>query len=108
MSIKLAVLQTGDQIIADMRELMDGEKSVAYLFKKPQKIVINSPLLVEDDAETAAIEVSLSSWILLTDEDEIMIPINQVVTLVEPVESVVKMYLEKMSYGQNDQSDPTD
>ena len=34
MSIKLAVLQTGDQIIADMRELMDGEKSVAYLFKK--------------------------------------------------------------------------
>ncbi|BCU99195.1 MAG: hypothetical protein CM15mV26_0150 [uncultured marine virus] len=43
-----------DQIIADMRELMDGEKSVAYLFKKPQKIVINSPCWWEDDAETAA------------------------------------------------------
>ncbi|BCU99194.1 MAG: hypothetical protein CM15mV26_0140 [uncultured marine virus] len=44
--------------------------------------------------------------LLRLDEDEIMIPPKSSCNLVEPVESVVKMYLEKMSYGQNDQSDP--
>ena len=35
MSIKVAVLQSGDQIIADMKEIVSEERPIAYLFNKP-------------------------------------------------------------------------
>ena len=44
MTIKVALLRTGDQIISDMKEVVSEETPVAYMFKSPQKIVINSPM----------------------------------------------------------------
>ena len=40
MAIKLAVLQSGDQIIADMKEIVSEERPIAYLFNKPHKVNI--------------------------------------------------------------------
>ena len=61
MTIKVAILRTGDQIISDMKEVVSEETPVAYMFKSPQKIVINSPILVTEERERS-IELSLSSW----------------------------------------------
>ena len=51
MTIKVAILRTGDQIISDMKEVVSEETPVAYMFKSPQKIVINSPILVTEERE---------------------------------------------------------
>tara|TARA_R100000231_G_scaffold12715_1_gene14314 strand:- start:517 stop:819 length:303 start_codon:yes stop_codon:yes gene_type:complete len=100
MSIKVAILRTGDQIIADMKEVVSEESPVAYLLKDPQKIVINSPILITDENKRS-IELSLSSWIIVTEDKEIVVPVNHVVTVVEPLESVKKMYLEKLDATDN-------
>jgi len=39
MSIKVAVLQSGEQIIAGMKEIVSEDKPIAYLFNQPHKIV---------------------------------------------------------------------
>ena len=44
MSIKVAVLQSGEQIIAEMKEIVSKDRPIAYLFKQPHKLVINSPV----------------------------------------------------------------
>ena len=41
MSIKLAVLQSGEQIISEIKEIVSEEKPVGYLLTKPHKVVIN-------------------------------------------------------------------
>ena len=42
-----------------------------------------------------SIQITLSPWILLSADREILIPKNQIVTIVEPIDSVKEMYLER-------------
>ena len=48
MSIKVAVLQSGDQIIAEMKEIVSEDKPIAYLFNKPHKVIINSDVYLTE------------------------------------------------------------
>ena len=38
MAIKLAVLQDHEQVIAEIKELVDDGKPIGYLFKNPHRI----------------------------------------------------------------------
>ena len=97
MSIKVAVLQSGEQIIAEMKEIVSEDKPIAYLFHQPQKVVLNNQIVLSESKDKSSVEVTLAKWILISDEDDIPVSVNQVVTLVEPVESVKKMYEEKVN-----------
>jgi len=100
MTIKLAVLQSGDQIIADVSEVVSEDKQpIAYLFKKPQRLKYNTPIfLSEENSAETSVEVTLSNWITVSeDDDDVPVSINQVVALVNPIASVVKMYNEKVN-----------
>jgi len=46
------------------------------------------------------VEITFAPWILLTSDKDIVVPTDWVVTVVEPLNSVVKMYQEKLD-GQN-------
>ena len=97
MSIKVAVLQSGEQIIAGMKEIVSEDKPIAYLFNQPHKIVLDNQIVLSESKDQSSVEVTLANWILISDEDDIPVPVNQVVTLVEPVASVKKMYEEKVN-----------
>ena len=98
MSIKLAVLKSGEQVIADAKELVSEEKIRGYLFTRPHKVVSTQPLLLtEEQKDDNSLEVTLSPWIILSSDKEVVVPTDWVVTVVEPLESVVKMYEEKVN-----------
>ena len=97
MSIKVAVLQSGEQIIAEMKEIVSGDKAIAYLCNQPHKVVLNNQIVLSESKDKSSVEVTLAKWILISDEDDIPVSVNQVVTLVEPVASVKKMYEEKVN-----------
>ena len=101
MSIKLAVLKSGEQVIADAKELVSEEKVRGYLFTRPHKVVSTQPLLLtEEQQDDNSLEVTLSPWIILSADKEVVVPTDWVVTVVDPLESVVKMYEEKVN-GQS-------
>jgi len=97
MAIKLAILSDNEQVISDIKELSDSGKPVGYLFKNPHRVVIDQPYLVEKLDDKKSIQVTLTPWILLTSDTEIVIPGNQVLTIVEPITSVKEMYSEKVN-----------
>ena len=98
MSIKLAVLKSGEQVIADAKELVSEEKIRGYLFTRPHKVVSTQPLLLtEEQKDDNSLEVTLSPWIILSADKEVVVPTDWVVTVVEPLESVIKMYEEKVN-----------
>ena len=98
MSIKVAVLQSGEQIIAEMKEIVSEDRPISYLFKKPHKVIINSPVYLTEEADPkTSVEITLSSWIIISDEEDVPVSVNQVVALVDPIESVKKMYKEKVN-----------
>ena len=103
MSIKLVMLKSGEQLIAEAKELVNDEKEVkGYLLDRPHKVVTNTPLLLtEEQSNDSSVEVTLSPWILLSKDQEVVVPPDWVVTVVEPLESVIKMYKEKLSGKSN-------
>ena len=102
MSVKLAVLKSGEQVIAEAKELVSEEKVRGYLFTRPHKVVTAQPMLLTEEAQDDnSLEVTLSPWIILSADTEVVVPTDWVVTIVEPIASVVKMYQEKTD-GQSD------
>ena len=104
MSVKLAVLKSGEQVIADAKELVskDEEKVRGYLFTRPHKVLTAQPMLLTEEAkDDNSLEVTLSPWIILSADTEVVVPTDWVVTIVEPIASVVKMYQEKIDGQSN-------
>jgi hypothetical protein len=106
MSIKLTLLKSGETLISDIRELVSqdsetGEKeAVAYLLNKPHRVAVRTEVLLTEDIvddTRREVQVSLSPWIVLSADEDITIPVDWVVTAVEPLSSVKQMYEEKIN-----------
>ena len=96
MSVKLAILQGKEQVIAEIKELVDDGNPVGYLFANPHCVYADKQYLAEEN-EDRSVQITLSPWILLTADKEILVPKHQVVTIVEPIDSVKEMYSEKLN-----------
>ena len=103
MSIKLLYLKSGEQILADAKELRRKEEDIpivdkvyGYLLTQPHKVSANKPLvLTENVDEQRNVEITLAPWILLTEDKVMTIPKEWVITIVNPIGSILKMYEEK-------------
>ena len=97
MSIKIALLKSGENIISDAKELVSDDKVCGYLFQKPHLVEWNVPtFLVENQGESSGeLEISLSPWIVLAKDEKIPVTKDWVVTIVDPVDSIIEMYKEK-------------
>tara|TARA_B000000557_G_C20406058_1_gene288490 strand:- start:152 stop:481 length:330 start_codon:yes stop_codon:yes gene_type:complete len=105
MSIKLTLLKTGEQLISDMKELVaEGkDQAHAYLLENPHTVEINEKQFVTEEEKKDGdfgINVSLLPWIILSKDEKMIIPVDSVLTVVEPLESVTKLYLDKMKSFQ--------
>ena len=104
MAIKLAVLQDQDQVIAEIKELVDDGKPVGYLFGNAHRIITEREFLAESD-DDRQIQITLSPWILLSADKEVLVPRHQVVTIVEPIDSLKEMYMEKINGSESTSTD---
>jgi len=103
MSLKLALLKSGETIISDLKELISDEKVCGYLFTKPYKVTSQTPILLTEDTNLTtneSVHVSLSPWVLLTSDDQIPVPPDWIVTIVEPIDSLKNLYEENVN-GKN-------
>lgn len=106
MSVKLALLKTGDTIISDIKEITSDDTLRAYLFNRPHKTTIQKEILLTeteiiDGATNREYQVLLSPWIVLSQDDDIVVTPDWVVTIVEPVSSIKELYAEKVSGTYN-------
>lgn len=99
MSIKLALLKSGETIISDIKELISEDKVCGYLFNNPHKVEYRRPVLLVEQSEntpSGELQISLSPWIILTSQTQIPIPPDWVVTIVDPIKSIQEMYEGKV------------
>ena len=102
MSIKLALLKSGETIISDVKELISDEKTCAYIFENPHKVTKEKTIFLTEEVDAESkIEITLTPWILFTEETQILVPLDWVVTLVDPIKSVKELYEEKVNGEDN-------
>ena len=107
MSIKVALLKSGESVIADIKELVSDDNVCGYLFENPNIINYLEPEVLTEENETSTLKISLIPWILITSDTKIPVRSDWVITMVEPIESVRKIYEEKIN-GKNNQNDSVD
>ena len=100
MSIKLTLLRTGEQLISDMKELSAEGKDEpqAYLLENPHIVETRDKSFLTEDEKKAGnfgIDVILIPWIMLSADKKVIIPVDVVTTIVEPIASVKQMFIDK-------------
>ena len=117
MAIKLLLLKSGEDMIADVKEMTFGEgdktRVIGYSLNRPCVIKMREPNIIpemeEGNIKKAGYEVSLFPWSPLSAEEDIPIPCDWVVTMVQPTFKLKEMYTEDIvNYGKNNQSTATD
>jgi len=111
MSIKIALLKSGETIIGDIKELISNDQVCGYLFKKPYVLDYEPRQMylseqIESSESAGEVDVNFSPWITFTKDTEIPVRYDWLVTIVSPVNEIEKLYKEMID-GQNDQSDST-
>jgi hypothetical protein len=115
MTVKLLLLKSGEDIIADVREMVVGEEEnvrvVGYFLHKPCVVKMTPPTNVpkefkdEIDPQKASFQVTLFPWMPLSKDNTIPVSADWVVTIVTPSDKLNNMYIEDvMNYGKDDQN----
>ena len=102
MSVKVALLKSGESVIADIKELVSDDKICGYLFQNPNIITYLEPEVLTEENQTNKLKLSLIPWILNTSDTKIPVRSDWVITIVEPIEDVKKIYEEKIN-GEDSQ-----
>ena len=109
MTIKLLLLKSGEDIIADTTEMTVGEdedrRVVGYFLNKPCVVKMRYPELLTEQSEgpnkKAGYEVSLFPWMPLAVEETIPVVADWVITMVDPVIKLKQMYVKDVvNYGK--------
>ena len=118
MTVKLAILKSGEDIVADIKEMIVGEgddaRVVGYVLTKPCGVTLNSKALKIDD-EKDTYQLKLFPWCPLTKNEKIPITADWVVTIVDPIDKIKQMYTKEVlgngtseSSGSNESTDSSE
>ena len=102
MTIKVLVLKSGEDVIADVQEMMSSENQVmGYFLTKPCVVKLQAKETNND------VSVRMHPWMPIAREK--MIPVNAdwVVTMVTPVEKIQEMYETQVLNDGKKETDQT-
>ena len=114
MTIKILVLKSGEDVIADIKEMMAPNNEVmGYILTKPcvVKLTSNAPLTAEEDdsntEHSSEVRIRMHPWAPLAKEKQVPLSTEWVVTMFSPIDKVLDMYKTQV-LKQNGKTDTTD
>tara|TARA_B100000609_G_scaffold181290_1_gene162301 strand:- start:351 stop:722 length:372 start_codon:yes stop_codon:yes gene_type:complete len=120
MSIKLVMLKSGEDIIADVKEIKTEQDVIGYFFHDPLIVKMYSPeepvVLSEENGVksdygttkeiSSKVGVTFYPWVPLSAENKIPCSADWVITMVEPMQNLKKLYQEKIDGRNKDNQSP--
>ena len=115
MTIKILVLKSGEDVIADIKEMMTSDNQVmGYILTKPcvVKLMSAAPLTAEEEdvsnpEGTSEVRIRMHPWAPLAKEKQVPLSTEWVVTMFSPIDKVLDMY-KKQVLKENGKTDTTD
>ena len=92
MTIKVLVLKSGEDVIADVQEMMSSsDQVIGYFLNKPCVVKLQAKEALSQD-----VSVRMHPWMPLARETMIPVSADWVVTMVTPVEKIQEMYVNQV------------
>ena len=99
MTVKVLVLKSGEDVIADVQVMMSSKDQVmGYFLNKPCVVKFQTSKPTQDELDPkqpekqSDVSVSIYPWMPLAREKAIPISTDWVVTMITPVEKIQEMY----------------
>ena len=112
MTIKLALLKSGEEVISDIDEMMTDKKTVVgYYFTNPCRAILTTPEIEVDESEKQPVSIKLIPWFPLAQEDKIPVVADWVISIVEPQPKLKELYTkacENYEKRKSQSSSPSD
>jgi len=117
MSIKILVLKSGEDVIADVKEMVSEENVIGYFMTAPCIVKmrnLNNITDAEKDPKKplnkSEFAVSMFPWQPLATETTIPVPTDWVVTMVTPSQKIIDMYTTDVleNVKEDDQTNNSD
>ena len=102
MAVQLVRLKSGEDVIADVNNMYKDETKaslIGYLFGRPCIAYLDT---IVDAEGKKGYKIELSSWMPLTKDDQIPVPLDWVVTMTTPVDTLMEMYQKDVVNFEND------
>ena len=120
MTVKLVMLKSGEDIIADVKEIKSEEDVVGYFFHDPLIVKMYSPeepvvLSEENGVESehgttkeisSKVGITFYPWVPLAKDVRVPCSADWVVTIVEPIEKLKTQYQERVNGRRKDDQSP--
>ena len=112
MTVKLAILKSGEDIIADIKEMVVGEgddkKVVGYFLARACGVSLTDETLTTEDVDKESFRLKLFAWCPLAKEDIIPLTSDWIVTIVEPIDKLREMYETQVLNHERNQGTSVD
>lgn len=117
MTVKILVLKSGEDVIAEVKEMVSSDKVIGYYLTKPCVVKLRNAHAVTDDEldvnqpeNQTELAVTMYPWAPLAKERSVPVPADWVVTIFTPVDKIHDMYKEDILENgrQDDQTDNPD
>ena len=112
MTIKLALLKSGEEVISDIDEMVtDKQMVVGYYFANPCRAILTTPEIEVDESEKQPVSIKLIPWFPLAKEDKIPVVADWVISIVEPQPKLKDLYTkacENYEKRKSESSSPSD
>ena len=96
MTIKLALLKSGEEVISDIDEMITDKKVVVgYYFTNPCRAILTTPEIEVDEEQSSdkkPVSIKLLPWFPLAQEDKIPVVADWVISIVEPQPKLKELY----------------
>ena len=101
MSVKLVVLKSLEEVVADVKELVleeDGkEKIVGFLLTEPRVLSLSRAMTLNEEEDPNRVSVNFVKWQPFSEDKQFQIPADWVVTIAEPLEKIKSTYEEQLN-----------
>jgi len=103
MAVKLLVLKSGEDVVADVHEMVvpgtsaegtgqENEKVVGYYLKYPCRVRLYGEKIEDDGNNRSPFKMQLTPWSPLSKDEMIPVVADWVVTITEPIDQLKEMY----------------
>ena len=99
MSVQLALLKSGEEVIADIKELRDStnDELVSYVFKDPHCVKVKTSQVLLEEEGTPRHEVLYYKWMSLSKDSDIIVNKDWIVCITDPIDQIKNSYEERLN-----------
>ena len=98
MSIQLVLLKSGEEVIADVKELRDEkDELISYVFKDPYRIKIKTAQVLVEGKNTPKHEAVFYKWMSFSKDSDIIVNKDWIVCITDPIDTIKTSYEDRLN-----------